>query len=66
MASLSSLLRSINEIKNRLFNERGELKITPTELNKSGAITGVGTSKITVATTAPSEPKEGDLWIDIS
>jgi len=29
-------------------------------------VIGVGTHKITVSAVAPSDPVEGDIWIDIS
>ena len=31
-----------------------------------GKVDGDGNSKITVSTTAPSSPSEGDIWIDTS
>lgn len=35
-------------------------------LKLAGGVTGTGTSEITVATTAPSNPATGDLWVDSS
>ena len=50
-----------------IVNPDGALVIKPTKNTNIGKVgTFTGLSQITVATTAPTNPDVGDLWLDTS